>query len=330
MTEPKDTGIFSIAMLQEVINYMENNLLEELTPAKIAEHFYISVSTLSALFKIVCNMTIMEYIRNRRLTLAAEELGTTGTSIIQLAFKYGYETPEAFTKAFTRFHGFPPSFVRRGFPVSRSFQKITIALQMEGGFGITDLTDFSGLGQEGQNTMDYNRFVERTEKDLMKQTKWQIKTRNMQYKKEWKVLYSLADELQKKQIPFKVDGKTMIFAHGLEIPLEKLCMTFKWKDEELVQSFFQTEADIIHGENGFKYFDTIYKDMKVRCMFYGNCIGDDTDAFLYANTDTVQIDSLLVPVQSLVFYYENATKDSTYYKMVEEWIKEDERVQCTE
>ena len=79
---------------------------------------------------------------------------------------------------------------------------------------------------------------------------------------------------------------------------------------------FQTEADIIHGENGFKYFDTIYKDMKVRCMFYGNCIGDDTDTFLYANTDTVRIDSLLVPVQSLVFYYENATKDSTHYNMV--------------
>lgn len=82
-------------------------------PKHIAEQLFLSVSALNNLFKIVCGMTIMEYIRNRQLSLAGKELFISNIHIIDLAFKYGYETPEAFTKAFTRFHGFPPSFVKR-------------------------------------------------------------------------------------------------------------------------------------------------------------------------------------------------------------------------
>lgn len=89
--EEKDTGIFSLSMIQQVIEYIENNLLEKLTPAAVASHFFVSESVLFSLFKIVCNMTIMEYIRNRRLTLAAEELVESNIPIIELAYKYGYE-----------------------------------------------------------------------------------------------------------------------------------------------------------------------------------------------------------------------------------------------
>ena len=62
--------------------------------------------------------------------------------------------------------------------------------------------------------------------------KYRINTGKMQYKREWEILCLLAKNLQKVRIPFKVDGKTLIFAHGLEIPLNKICLTFKWKDEE--------------------------------------------------------------------------------------------------
>jgi len=148
----------------------------------------------------------------------------------------------------------------------------------------------------------------------------------MQYTREWNILCSLVKYLQQEQIPFKVDGKTMIFAHGLEIPLDKICLTFKWKDEETVKTFFHSDVTTEHPQDGFKYFDVTYEGMKIRCMFYGDCPGDDTDDFLYRNTNLVQIDDLLVPVQTLEFYYGNASKDTSHYQIVEEWLKEHERL----
>lgn len=320
-SDPKNSNVFSLSMLHQVIDYIEKNLFTELTPAVIASHFFISESTLSSLFKVVCEMTIMEYIRNRRLTLAAEELTLSNTPIIELAYKYGYETPEAFTKAFTRFHGYPPSFIRRGFPVSKSFLPMEIAVTIQGGWKTINLTKSNGAGQEQNRPMAYNTPIANTG-DIT----YQINTCTMHYKREWSILYSLADSLIQNQIPFKVDGKTMIFAHGLEIPLDKICLTFKWADEETVKTFFHSSIKTKYIESGKKFFDVPYKNMKIRCMFYGNCPGDDTDAFLYRNADMVQIDNLVVPVQSLEFYYNNAEKDTEYYKMVEARLGKHERL----
>lgn len=327
-SDSKDTKLFSLSILQQVIDYIEKSLFEELTPAVIAAHFYISESTLSSLFKIVCEMTIMEYIRNRRLTLAAEELATSNIPIIELAYKYGYETPEAFTKAFSRFHGFPPSFVRRGFSVSKFFLPMEIEVTIQGGWQTMELTKSNCAGQDQTLPMAYNTLIIDKGGNHMdnQELKYLIDTSNMQYKQEWKILCSLAKDLLQSHIPFKVDGKTMIFAHGLEIPLDKICLTFKWKDEEAVKKFFHADIAAKHTEEDFKFFDVIYREMKIRCMFYGNCLGDATDEFLYKNTDLVQIDYLLVPVQSLEFYYENAEKNSEYYKMVEERLGKYERL----
>ena len=317
-SNPTNNNVFSLSMLHRIIEYIEKNLLEDLTPASIASHFFISESTLSSLFKVVCEMTIMEYVRNRRLTLAAEELNLSNTPIIEVAYKYGYETPEAFTKAFSRFHGFPPSFIRRGFPVSKSFAPMEITVTIQGGWN-TKLTNLYDAGQEQSKETAYNTPINNIGGNLMEPTKatYQINIGTMQYKHEWSILCSLAERLLQSQIPFKVDGKTMIFAHGLEFPLDKICLTFKWKDEETVKSFFRFPDAAKQSNDEFKYFDITYQGMKVRCMFYGNCPGDDTDEFLYRNTDMVKIDQLSVPVQSLEFYYNNAEKDSEYYKMVE-------------
>ena len=323
-----DTTVFSLSMLQRVIEYIENNLFNELTPSIIADHFYISESVLSSLFKLICHMTVMEYVRNRRLTLAAEELSSTNIPIIELAYNYGYETPEAFTKAFSRVHGFPPSHVRRGFPVSKYFLPLKIEVSIQGGWQHADLTKINASGQEHIASMGYTTPITKKGSTPMKKQKrtYRLDTRTMQYTREWNILCSLVKYLQQEQIPFKVDGKTMIFAHGLEIPLDKICLTFKWKDEETVKTFFHSDVTTEHPQDGFKYFDVTYEGMKIRCMFYGSCPGDDTDDFLLKNTDLVQIDSLQIAVQSLEFYYENAEKNSNYYKLVEEWLEQHERL----
>lgn len=322
--DPKDTNFFSPASLQQVIDYIEQNLCGELTPARIAAHFFVSVSTLSSLFKAVCQMPVMEYVRNRRLTLAVEKLATSHIPMIDLANQLGYETPEAFTKAFTRFHGFPPSFIRRRFRTSRIFLPLTVQVTLEGGWTQTNLTKSDRAGQDFPSGFGYNPFInDKGEKTMENQKiEYRIHTDSMQYPKEWETLCALAEALQESRIPFKVDGKTMIFAHGLEFPLDKICLTFKRKDVETVKTFFHHDGEVRHPEDAFWYFDAAYRSMKVRCMFYGACPDADTDAFLYRNTDPVQITHpagsapLLLRVQSLTFYYENARQNSPHYQMV--------------
>ncbi len=337
--DPKDTSFSSFSHVQEIIDYIEENLLEELTPAIIASHFSVSASSFSSLLKNCCGMTVMEYIRNRRLTLVAEELSSSNTPIINLAYKYGYETPEAFTKAFSRFHGFPPSFIRRGFPISKGFLPMQVKVIIRGGWDAVKLTKSNCAGQELSSLFYYNSFIgSKTNTDVLarliadgkiggdqmieQKNMCQIDTRTMQFQKEWDIICSLAENLLQAHIPFKVDGKTMIFAHGLEFPLDKVCLTFKCGDEEAVKYFFGYDMEVKHNGDSFKYFDVLYKEMKIRCMFYGGCPGADTDEFLYKNTDLVQINNLAIPVQSLEFYYENAEKNTVYYEMVAKWIQE--------
>ncbi len=78
-------------------------------------------------------MTASEYIRNRRLSLAGQELQMTDIKVIDAAYKYGYETPESFAKAFSRFHGVTPNAARlRGTRLSL-FNALVIKITLEGG-----------------------------------------------------------------------------------------------------------------------------------------------------------------------------------------------------
>lgn len=318
----------TITVVQKIIEYMEENLLEDLTSGRIAEHFYMSVSALNNLFKTVCVMTIMEYVRNRRLSLAGEELLISHIPVIDMSFKYGYETPEAFTKAFTRFHGFPPSFVRRAYPRVTVFHPLKIKLEILGGWEeIKADKEPSRLtkenpGEQAERLLscyDKPTILNRRLSMEGKKINYHISVENMQQKNDWRILLALSQELTREKIKFKVDGKTMLFAHGLEFKLEKICMTFKWNEEERVQNFFECGEKVKSSFSGFKYFDTVFQGMKIRCMFYespDNC----SDDVLFQNAEPVEVDGQIIYVQTLEFYYENAKEKDEYYRRVEQWI----------
>ena len=83
---------------------------------------------------MLCGFTVTEYIRQRRLTLAAIELVSTDNRIIDIAMKYGYDSPDSFTKAFTRFHGSTPTAVRRYGAMMKSFASLKINISLKGGY----------------------------------------------------------------------------------------------------------------------------------------------------------------------------------------------------
>ncbi|HCW54416.1 MAG TPA: AraC family transcriptional regulator [Clostridium sp.] len=85
-------------------------------------------------FSMLCGFTVGEYIRRRRLTLAGSELIATENKIIDIALKYGYDSPDSFTKAFTRFHGVTPTAVRKEGAVIKSFAPLKIKFTLEGGY----------------------------------------------------------------------------------------------------------------------------------------------------------------------------------------------------
>jgi AraC-like DNA-binding protein len=319
-----------IETVQKIIDYIEENLLEEITPSKIAARFYLSISAMNHLFKIVCDMTIMEYVRNRRLSLAGQELLRSDIHIIDLALKYGYETPEAFAKAFTRFHGFPPSFVRRTYPKVKLFGKFQIRLQISGGWDtilseeqLPLQTKSNHPEQEKSLLYCYDEATKIKGGLSMEKEKYnyQISVSDMKQKEDWRILLLLAKKLDEAGIRFKVDGSTMIFAHGLEFKLEKICLTFKWNEEQKILDYFKMDGKAEGSFGGFKYFDTRFEGMKIRCMFYGGCKEDDTDEFLFRNAEPVKVDGQIIFVQTLEFYIANAEPDNKYYKMVSDWLK---------
>lgn len=120
--------------ISEAINYMEENITEELTISDIAKKVMISPFYFQKGFTMLCGFTVGEYIKKRRLTLAGSELMSTDAKIIDIALKYGYDSPDSFTKAFTRFHGATPSSVRKKEAMIKSFAPLKIKLTLKGGY----------------------------------------------------------------------------------------------------------------------------------------------------------------------------------------------------
>ena len=98
------------------IDYLETVLDDEIDEKKVTQLSGYSYSMFSRLFSILTETTLSEYLRSRRLTEAAVILRNTDEKIIDVAFKFGYESSDSFGTAFKNFHGFTPSEVRNGKP----------------------------------------------------------------------------------------------------------------------------------------------------------------------------------------------------------------------
>ncbi len=122
-----------IERFQESIDYMEQNLTEELDIEDIAGKAALSSFYYQRIFGALCGMTVGEYIRARRMTQAAQELTRKDVKVIDIAVKYGYDSPDSFTKAFQKFHGITPSQAKEPGAPLRSFAPLHIKITMEGG-----------------------------------------------------------------------------------------------------------------------------------------------------------------------------------------------------
>ena len=119
--------------IQQSIDYIEQNLAETLDIEEIAGIAALSPFYYQRIFGALCGMTVGEYIRARRMTLAAQELTGSDAKVIDVAVKYGYDSPDSFTKAFVRFHGIAPSKAKEPGAPLRAMAPLHIRISLEGG-----------------------------------------------------------------------------------------------------------------------------------------------------------------------------------------------------
>lgn len=121
-----------ITGIQRAIDYVEANLCGKIDYDAAAKEACSSSFHFQRVFGIICGFTLGDYIRMRRMSLAADELRRTNNKIIDIALKYGYDTPESFSRAFTRFHGINPREARHGGSI-KSFSRLSVKLTLDGG-----------------------------------------------------------------------------------------------------------------------------------------------------------------------------------------------------
>lgn len=121
-----------LTAMKKALAFMEDRLWEDINAQDAALEAGISLLFLQKGFTVMTGMTTAEYIRSRRLALAAARMAETDDKVIDIALDCFYETPESFTRAFSRFHGVTPTQVRSG-AAYRAFPPFTITLSIKGG-----------------------------------------------------------------------------------------------------------------------------------------------------------------------------------------------------
>ena len=121
-----------IKRMNDAIAYIEENLDGEIDYQQLAKRANCSAYHFQRVFSYMANTSLAEYIRRRRLTLAAFDLQNSGMKVIDAAVKYGYESPTAFTRAFQAFHSMTPSEAKDTNKPFASYPPITFQITVKG------------------------------------------------------------------------------------------------------------------------------------------------------------------------------------------------------
>ncbi|RXZ80985.1 AraC family transcriptional regulator [Paenibacillaceae bacterium] len=122
-----------LVRMNRAMDYIEMNLTGEIVLAEVAHKACCSSYQFQRTFSFITNVTLAEYIRRRRLTLAALELQNSDTAkVIDIALKYGYESPVSFARAFQSLHGVTPAMARQEGIALKAFPRLSFLISIKG------------------------------------------------------------------------------------------------------------------------------------------------------------------------------------------------------
>ena len=116
----------------DALEYLEEHLDDECDISEAARIACSSPFHFQRMFHMLTGVTVADYVRKRRLSLAAQELASSNIKVIDVAFKYGYDTPEAFTKAFRKAFALTPSSARRSGARLKVFPRLSFQISLKG------------------------------------------------------------------------------------------------------------------------------------------------------------------------------------------------------
>lgn len=119
--------------MNEALHYIEENLADEIDIKKVTKLAFCSEYHFKRMFGFLAGIPLSEYIRRRRLTLAAFELSRSDLKVIDIAVKYGYSSPDSFSRAFQSMHGVTPSEARKDGQALKAYPRMTFQLSIKGG-----------------------------------------------------------------------------------------------------------------------------------------------------------------------------------------------------
>jgi len=122
-----------ISDIQKAIDYIEENLEEEINYENVAKQIGMSSYYFHRMFSAIVGVSPAEYIRNRRLTCAAEDLTRNNGNILDVALKYRFESNESFTRAFTKFHQILPKIAKQKGNELKAFSRVKLEFKIDGG-----------------------------------------------------------------------------------------------------------------------------------------------------------------------------------------------------
>lgn len=146
--------------LNNAMSYLEENLTEEIDYKEVARRACCSEYHFKRMFSFLAGVSLSEYIRRRRLTLAASELANSNKRVIDVAIQYGYNSPDSFTRAFQSLHGVTPSEARSHGQSLKAYPRMTFHLSIRGGsemnYRIEEKAAFRIVGLKKRVPLIYN------------------------------------------------------------------------------------------------------------------------------------------------------------------------------
>ena len=147
--------------LTRAMDYIEANICNDMNIETVARTTPYSAYHLQKIFSYLADMSLTEYIRRRKMTLAALELQSSPIKVTDLAYKYGYDSLDSFTRAFSRFHGVTPSAARVGEAPLKVFPKLSFQITIKGGstmnYKIVEQEAFNVVGLKRRFYFDEER-----------------------------------------------------------------------------------------------------------------------------------------------------------------------------